>query len=109
MPEWGSTVRDLELAYQTFLDSTCPACERPIEVCHDEEAQDRWQPRISTCYATRAVEDFREAHRDDIGPAAIISAHLLPAGEEAHDPLAYDPARAAAEFAAQEARYGPGS
>ena len=34
VPEWGSTVRDLELAYQAIIDTRCPKCGNPLRRVH---------------------------------------------------------------------------
>lgn len=62
---------------------------------------------VTTCYATQARDDFASDHKD-LPDSELIGMRLLPPGQEATDPLAFDPARAAAEYAAHLAKHGMG-
>ena len=72
-------------------------------MCSDEDTEGRWQPRVTTCQVTAARAAFYAEHKDT-GPETMLAFALLPDGEAARDPLAFDPARAQAERDAMEAR-----
>ena len=57
-PRMGLDGRTWALAYQAIIDTRCPKCGNPLDVCTDEDTQDRWQPMVTTCYATQAQDDF---------------------------------------------------
>ena len=58
---------------------------------------------MTTCHVTAARAAFYAEHKDT-GPETMLAFALLPDGEAARDPLAFDPARAQAERDAMEAR-----
>ena len=61
---------------------------------------------LSVCQAAAAIDEFRAAHAEDLEPGTILFTRLLPEGEQAHDPLAYDPERAMRAFEEQQQRLG---
>lgn len=63
---------------------------------------------MSVCQSAAAVDEFRTVHRDDLEPGTVVFARLLPEGEEANDPLSYDPERARRAFDEQQKRLGIG-
>lgn len=47
-------------AYQTLLDETCSDCGNPTWLCHSEDSNLQWKPKTQTCYAAKALGEYRE-------------------------------------------------
>lgn len=61
---------------------------------------------METAYAAAALEEFQQEHKDDLPAGALLGVRLLPEGETPTNPLEYDAATAAAEYAAHRRRLG---
>lgn len=70
-----------------------------IDEAHDASKRDRLQVHVANCYAAEVKAQFIEKHRDDLDAGALVYVTLLPEGQEAKDPLTYDPEAAAAIYA----------
>ena len=73
-------------------------CGQIAEQSHDPDSEGRWLVEESTCFARQALEDHRRSHKDS-PPGTLYAVRL---GDP--DELTFDPARAAVERAARDAR-----
>lgn len=54
------------IAYELYLEGLCPRCGRPLEVCTSDEATGvQFEVQQSTCRATRAIAEVKNALTDD--------------------------------------------
>lgn len=80
-----------------------------MDQAHDEALAGRWQPRVVTCYAGRAIAEFRKEHADDLKAGDLSYVELLPEGEVPVDPLiggGFDPEQARRNYAEHMAKWG---
>ena len=106
-PAWGETDRLLAMARRVIDASRCPCgCGHDADLTTKDETEGRWQPTVPTCHARASLEEWQERHKDDLPPGALVGVRLLAEGEEPSDPLAFDAATAAAEYAAHRERLG---
>lgn len=104
---WGETDFLLTGALDVHERMLCPCgCGQWSPECMDDATVGRWQPLVATCHARSALAEFEKDHRADLGAASLMGVRLLPVGESVVDPLAFDPSRAAAEYAAHMERLG---
>lgn len=106
-PEWGETDVLLTSALDAYDRLVCACCNQFRDQAHDPATEGRWQPVVQTCYAGEALAAFREDHKDDLGNK-LVGVRLLKPGEVPADPMVFDPARAAAEYADLQRRHGAG-
>mgnify|MGYP000854867678 FL=1 len=83
-------------------------CGHPFEVCSDEAHEGRFHVEPVRCYATAALEDYADTHRDALPKdgSYTLTSRLLAEGEEVADPLRFDPAKAREAWLAQRRKYG---
>lgn len=54
------------IAYELYAEGLCPRCGRPLEVCTSDEATGvQFEVQQSTCRATRAIAEVKNALTDD--------------------------------------------
>lgn len=104
--KWGETDYLLTQAFDLADRNTCRECGGWAPDCRGEHLGREWQVHVSVCRATEAIEEFKEQHEGELTPGMVLWATLLPEGQEAADPLAFDADRARAEFEAHQAKFG---
>lgn len=81
----------------------CPHGGHYRDECGDEALAGRWQMVTATCYADAAEREFRKEN-PDLDESSLLGSYLLPPGEKPLNPLVFDPARAAEEYAEHQKR-----
>lgn len=98
-PEWGETDVALTGALHHLDAMTCGCgCGLPVEVAHNDDLAHRMQVEVVTCYAGAALGEFRKKHAESMEPGQLAYVRLLDEGEDASDPLEFNPERARQEY-----------
>ena len=61
--EWSEADFKLVEAYDIIESEKCPQCGNPIWLCHSENPNLQFEVKVSTCYASIAVEGWQEARQ----------------------------------------------
>lgn len=80
-PEWGETDTTAFMALLRHEDSTCSSCGHPLAECLSDDH--RWEVEVEVCHATAAIAEWREDHKDDVPPGAILWTRKVDAADEA--------------------------
>lgn len=105
-PEFGETDHLLNAAMDTLELDRCTSCGHFKDECQEEANEGRFVAEVVVCQASAAVERYREQHREDLPPGAIVRARMLAPGEKPEDSLSFDPERARQEYERKQRELG---
>lgn len=105
-PEFGETDHLLNAAMDTLELDRCTSCGHFKDECQEEANEGRFVAEVVVCQASAAVERYREQHKEDLQPGAIVRARMLAPGEKPEDDVEFNAEAARREYEEMQRRFG---
>ena len=70
--EWSERDRTFAVGYQLYQQMLCPECHQPLTVCRDASSDGWFDVETSTCYATKAVQEYTSEEGYKPAPGGIL-------------------------------------